>query len=85
MNPTEDQIKIITEGYTKAFKEANPGYISPKEFEELRFKKANVRLTDREFAEVLNIPYQPLRQQKHLLFLRLLGHVCYEHLCCYLQ
>ena len=54
MNPTEDQIKIITEGYTKAFKEANPGYISPKEFEELRFKKANVRLTDREFAEVLN-------------------------------
>ena len=53
-NPTDDQIKTIVDEYTKTYKKVNPGYISPKEFEKLRFKKENVKLTDKEFAEVLN-------------------------------
>jgi len=53
-NPTDDQIKTIVDEYTKTYKKVNPGYMSPKEFEKLRFKKENVRLTDKEFVKVLN-------------------------------
>ena len=54
LNPTEKTIKEFSKEYSKVFKEVNAGYISPTEFEKLRFRKENVNLTDREFAEVLN-------------------------------
>ena len=54
LNPTENQIKELATNYETAYKKYYPNYLSNDEFEKLRFKKENVKLSDSKFAEVLN-------------------------------
>ena len=54
LNPTENQIKELAMNYETAYKKHYPNYLSNDEFEKLRFKKENVKLSDSKFAEVLN-------------------------------